>query len=313
MMERRVVIIGAGHVGSHCAWSIALQGICSEVILLDCVPGKADAQARDVSDGLVFYPAAARVRAGDYEDVPAAQLVILAIGMPRKPGQTRLDMLDDSIVMLRDVTEHLRTVGVGGIVLSITNPADVIADRARKDLGLPRSRVFSTGTALDTARMRRIVAGKAGVAPSAVQGVCMGEHGDSSMVPFSALTVAGLPFAAYQALHPECGLQEEEIMHLVRQEGMDIIEGKASTEFGIGAVAAAFVEAILLDRKQLLPASVLLQGEYGLRDIHLGVPCVIGAGGVEEIIALPLTEPEQALLDRAADVVRTYISRAAGL
>ena len=311
-MNRKAVIIGAGHVGSHCALQCAMQGVCREVVLLDCVPGKAAAQAADIADALVLTPGAAVVRAGGYSDVPDADILILSIGMARKPGQTRLDLLDDSLIMLRDVTENLNRVGVSGIVISITNPADVIADQARKALGLPRSRVFSTGTALDTLRMRRIVAELAGVSPASVQGVCLGEHGDSSVVPFSALTICGLPYYDYKALHPDWGLDEAFITERTHQTGMDIIEGKGSTEFGIGAAAAEFVSAVLLDKKQMLPASVLLSGEYGISGIHIGVPCIIGANGIEEIIELPLRDSEQALLYQSRDVIAQYAAQADG-
>ena len=162
MDKRKVVIIGAGHVGSHCAMALAFGGVCEEIVLLDTDLEKARANAMDVADACLFTTGSCTVRVGNYDDCKTADIIVISVGQPRKPGQTRLDMLDDSVRMLRDVCSHLKPLDYQGIVITITNPADIIADFTRKSLGLPRERCFSTGTLLDTARLKRTISELAG-------------------------------------------------------------------------------------------------------------------------------------------------------
>ena len=152
--KRKVVIIGAGHVGSHVAMALCFQGTCDEIAFIDIDREKAVANCYDVADACLFLGSTTKIKVGDYEDCRDADIIVNSIGMPRKPGQTRLDMLDDSIRMLKDVVENLKPIDFKGIFVSITNPADVIANYARIHLGLPRERCFSTGTSLDTARLK---------------------------------------------------------------------------------------------------------------------------------------------------------------
>ena len=294
MDKRKVVIIGAGHVGSHCAMALAFGGVCEEIVLLDTDLEKARANAMDVADACLFTPGSCTVHVGNYDDCKTADIVVISVGQPRKPGQTRLDMLDDSVRMLRDVCSHLKPLDYQGIVITITNPADIIADFTRKSLGLPRERCFSTGTLLDTARLKRTISELSGVDRRSLTTCSLGEHGNSSLIPFSSTTIGGRDYTA-----------------LRRQIGNEIIEGKGSTEFGIGAALADMVKCILRDEHRVLPASVLLQGEYGQQDLHAGVPCVIGRDGIEDIIELPLNAAEQQAFEETCTVIRTHIARAA--
>ena len=304
MKHTKITILGAGHVGSHCALSLALRGAADEIVLVDTVPEKAAAQALDVSDGLAFSSRPVTVRAGGYADSTDADIVVVAIGKPRMPGQTRLDLLDDSARMIRTLLGQLAPFSLSGIVVSITNPADVVADALRKGLGLPRQRVFGTGTLLDTARLVRILSEESGLARASIQALSLGEHGDSSMIPFSQVRLGGLPFTAYP------GLDRERILRRTRQAGMEVIEGKGSTEFGIGQVLSQLCQSILTDEKRVFPLSVLLEGEYGQHDVHCGVPCRVGRQGIEEIVSLPLTEEELAQLDHSCRILRQAIAKA---
>ncbi|MGI6160611.1 MAG: lactate/malate family dehydrogenase [Christensenellales bacterium] len=301
--ENKVVIIGAGHVGSHCALALATQELCKEIILVDINNAKASAHAEDIADALIFPCRHVSVRQGELKECADAAIVIIAIGQPYRQGQTRLDLIDDSIRMIHELINDLRAVDVGGIVITITNPADIVADYVRRGLGLPRERVFSTGTLLDTARLVRILSNKSGVSPSSIQAYVMGEHGASAMIPFSLARIGALDYKAY-------GIDKKYVLELTRSIGMEIIGGKLSTEFGIGQVSAMLCRCILRDEKQILPLSVLLDGEYGQHDLHAGVPCRVGRGGVESIIELPLTTEEQAMFDNSCDVIRRYQHRA---
>ncbi|MEA4933771.1 MAG: L-lactate dehydrogenase [Lawsonibacter sp.] len=306
METRNVVIIGAGHVGSHCACALADAGVCEEIVLVDRLPGKAAAQALDVADSVSFLPHAVTIRSGGYEECGRASLVVIAIGEPRLPGQTRLDLLGRSVELLKGLVEELKPLQLTCPVVTITNPADIVADYVRKGLELERWRCFGTGTLLDTARLIRCISRCAGVDRRSVTAFSMGEHGDSSMVPFSAVTVGGVPF-------DRLGIEKETILEQTRRAGMEIIEGKGSTEFGIGRALAVLAGCILRDEKRILPVSVLLDGEYGQRGVHCGVPCRIGKNGIEEIIQFDLTSEEQQMLDASCRVIQTHIDMAAAL
>ena len=208
--------------------------------------------------------------------------------------------------MLKKLTVQLRPMALTCPVVSITNPADIVADYLRKQLSLPRAQCFSTGTLLDTARLIRAIAQAAGTDRRSVSAFSMGEHGDSSTVPFSAVTVGGVPF-------DKLGLDKTAILTQTRQAGMDIIEGKGSTEFGIGLSLAQLAAAILGDQHRVLPVSVLLEGEYGQQGVHCGVPCRIGRRGIEEIVVLDLTQQEQQQLDASCQVIRKHIALADSL
>lgn len=309
----RIVILGAGHVGSLCALNLAQAGICGEIVLLDCVEGKADAQAKDVSDATVFMDRSPLVRAGGYEDCGEADIIVNAVGVSRKPGQTRLDMLDTSIDIMKDVTENLRKTGFGGIFISISNPCDVVANYAREALKLPKNRVFGTGTSLDTARLRLTLHKLTGVSAKSIQCFAMGEHGDSSMVPLSHISFMGKPLAQMKEELPERfgGVTEEVLLERTHQLGMEIVIGKGSTEFGIGAALADLCRAVLYDEKKICPVSAYLEGEYGQSGLMAGVPAVIGKNGMEQVIELRLTEHEKEQFDASCAVIRSYNEKAA--
>lgn len=310
--KRKVVIIGAGHVGSHVAMALCFQGTCDEIVFIDKDNAKAVSNCYDVADACLFLGSTTKISVGDYNDCKDADIIVISIGMPRKPGQTRLEMLDDSIIMLKDVIDHLKPIDYKGIIISITNPADIIAHYARKHLGLPRERCFSTGTSLDTARLKRTVSELADIDRKSVTTCAIGEHGDSSFVPFSTLTLGGQNYKELQEAKPEKygKLTEEFVLERTRYIGYDIINGKGSTEFGIGAACADICKAIFHDEKRVIPASVLLEGEYDMKDVSCGVPCVIGRNGIEDIIELPLNEKEKEQLAYTCKVIRENIERA---
>ena len=306
MENRKIVIIGAGHVGSHCAYALAASGICEEIVLVDLIKEKAEAQALDVADSVSFMDHAVSVRAGSYSECRDAALTVVAIGEPRLPGQTRLDLLGRSVELLSVLANELKPLSLTCPVVTITNPADIAADFLRKKLGMNRCQCFGTGTLLDTARLIRCLSQASGADRRSIQAFSMGEHGDSSMIPFSSVTIGGVPFA-------KLNLNKEEILTKTRQAGMDIIEGKGSTEFGIGRALTEMAACILRDEKRILPASVLLQGEYGQTGIHCGVPCRIGRNGVEAVIELELSPDEKEQFNASCEVIRRHIEMAASI
>jgi L-lactate dehydrogenase len=313
--SRKIVIIGAGHVGSHCAFSLITQGDASEIVFIDIDKPKAIAQAGDIADAACFMPHPVIVRSGDYDDCRDAAIVVIAAGVPRKPGQTRLDTMGDSVRVIKDIVDPLKNSGFKGILICISNPADVIANYLRKHLGWAKHRVFSTGTSLDTARLKRVFQEETGIDARSIQCFSMGEHGDSSMIPFSRVSIGGKPILELMKEKPDVygKLDLEHILYRTRTIGMDIINGKKSTEFGIGSVLADMVKAIFHDEHRVMPVSALLEGEYGQTDLHVGVPAVIGKNGIEEIIELHLTEEEQKLFEDSCNVIRKHIALAEGI
>ncbi len=298
-MNGKITIIGAGHVGSHAARALAAGGIGREIVLVDILPEKAAAQAMDVADSLSFPSSDITVRAGEYADCADADVTVVAIGKPREPGQTRLDLLGDSTRMIAALAQDLRKAGTGGPVVSITNPCDIMADLLGRLLGLDRFRVFGTGTLLDTARLMRTLSEQTGVPRGEITAWVLGEHGDSSTIPFSCVRLAGRP--------PEDmpGFDGESALRRTHEIGMDIINGKGSTEFGIGQATAFLVRNILADTGAVLPLSVRLEGEYGLR-VQCGVPCEIGRAGIRRVVELPLTVAEREALGRSAEVIAKH-------
>ena len=299
-MDGKIVIIGAGHVGSHVARALAAGGIGSEIVLTDILPDKARSQAMDVADSLTYPALPVTVRDGETTECADADVTVIAIGKPREPGQTRLDLLGDSARMIHALAGEIKKAGLRGPAVSITNPCDIMADTLRKALGLDRYRVFGTGTLLDTARLKRTLSEQTGCPRDRIEAFVLGEHGDSSMIPFSIVRIDGK--------RPEDlpGFDADEALERTHMIGMDIINGKGSTEFGIGQATAFLIRNMLTDSKAVLPLSVHLEGEYGLDGVQCGVPCVIGKGGIESITELPLTGSEKEALFRSAEVIRTH-------
>ena len=299
-MKGKIVILGAGHVGSHVARALTAGGIGHEIVLVDTAPRKAAAQAMDIADALSFPSIPVTVRDGKYADCMDADVIVVAIGKAREPGQTRLDLAGDSTRMIYDLAKEMKKAGFSCPVVSITNPCDVIADCLRKLLRRNRFEVFGTGTLLDTARLVRTLSGQTGCPRDQIDAFVLGEHGDSSMIPFSNVRLSGKK--------PEeiPGFDRENALRRTHEIGMDIINGKGSTEFGIGQSAAFLIRNMLLDTKAVLPLSVCLQGEYGFQDVPCGVPCVIGKNGIERIVELPLTDDEKHALDQSVQVLKRY-------
>ena len=306
--NRKAIIIGAGHVGSHAGYALASQGIVEEIVLIDIDVAKAKAQALDIYDATVYLPRHVTVRAGDYEDATDADLIIIAAGpLPSiESGQTRMDTLGQTIEVVKDIIPKIRQSGFSGIILSISNPADVIAHYIQHQLQYPPERIISTSTTLDSARLRRVISERIGIDQKSIYAYALGEHGESQMVPWSTVTVAGKPILELIAEKPEKygDLNLSDLSKLGRLGGWSILEGKGSTEFGIGASIAEVSRAILSDEKRVLPISVLLHGEYGHKEVYVSVPAILGKDGVEEIIELHLTPEEKKAFDQSVKTLR---------
>ena len=298
LQKRKIVVIGAGHVGSHAGYALISQGLAEEIVFIDVARKKAEAQALDLFDATAYLPSRAVVRAGDYGDAADAQLLIVAAGpLPdMSRGQTRMDTLRQTIEIMKDVTEAIRMSGFAGIILSISNPADVVAHYIQHKLNWDPRRILSTSTTLDSARLRRALAEAIGVDQKSITAYALGEHGESQMVPWSVVSIAGKPLAQLREERPDTygKLDLDAIAAAGRAGGWTILGGKGSTEFGIGASIAEVVRAIFHDEDRILPVSVLLEGQYGQNGVYASVPARLNRHGVADIIELKLAPEEQA-------------------
>ena len=313
---RKVVIVGAGHVGSHVALALIQSGEADDIVLIDILGEKAKAQAMDLDDGIsgAICGRDSLVRAGGYEELNDADILVMAFGRSRKPGETRLDMFDDSIRMAKDVVENLKKVDFKGIMVSISNPADIICEYIRRQMGWQRNRCFCTGTSLETYRLLRVLSHHMNCARRSIQGICMGEHGNSSFVVWSQVYIGGKPLSAVMEENPKFTDLDLDALQLEVKRAGDIeIDGKGCTEFGIANATRMIISAIFHDQKLVWPCSTALYGEYGERDVAAGVPCVIGKDGMEGVVEVALTEEEQKKFHDSCDILRSFLERAEGL
>ena len=308
---RKAVIIGAGRVGSHAALCLMFQHLVNEIVFLDVNPEAAAAQAGDLNDLASGLGANFVIRVGNYSDCKDAHFVILTAGRSRRPGESRLQMLDGTVKILEGIVGPLRDSGFHGIVISVSNPCDVVTEYLFRNLGLPRSQVFGTGTLLDSARLRRALSEIIGVNSKQIQAICMGEHGDSSFIPTSHISVQGIDLREYLSLTHmnSASLDIADVKRRVRESGSAIVSGKGCTEFDIGSVVASIVTAILHNDRVVMPLSVHLDGEYGESGICAGVPCVLGDQGIEHVLEIDLSYDERRAMRKSCDIIRENVNK----
>ncbi len=299
--DNRVAIIGAGNVGATTAYALLQSELVREIVLLDRDGEKAEGEAMDLQHAVPLGPPV-RVWAGDYRDAARSAIVVMTAGAANQPGESRLDLLERNVGVLRDCMGQLLREDFGGILLMTTNPVDVLAYLAQREGDLPAHRVIGTGTVIDTARLRQALGQELGVEGRAVDAFILGEHGDSEIAAWSCARLAGVPLADFGGADrlPD----RDELLRRVRGAGPDVLARKGSTSFAIASCVRRICEAILRDEHTVLSVSTLLSGEYGIGDVYLGTPCVVGARGIERVIALPLSDDERGALHASADVLR---------
>lgn len=301
----KVAIVGCGLVGSSTAFSLLTQGVCDEIILIDINPEKALGEAKDLNNCIEYLNRNVKVRVGTYEECKDVDIVVITAGAPPKQGQTRLDTLDASVKIAKSIVEPIMKSGFDGIFINVSNPADVVAQYIYEIAGLPKNKVIGTGTALDSARLKNIIADIIHVDPRSIYAYSMGEHGDSQMVPWSLVTVGGKSFydviADNQELMKDVDL--DELVHKTIREGWEIYERKGTTYYGIATTTAGIIKAILNDENKIIPVATMLEGEYGLKGMFLSVPCVLNRNGVADVLEVHLTNGELTKLMESAKVI----------
>jgi L-lactate dehydrogenase len=301
----RIAIIGAGHVGATAAYALMLRALVPEIVLIDADAALAQAEAADISDANALARPA-RIWAGDYADTAHATIAVITAGAATHGSESRLSVLQRSAAIVGSCVESLVGAGFSGIILVAANPVDVMAHVTFQNAGLPAQRVIGTGTLLDTSRLRQTLSAKLNVAPSAVAGLVLGEHGDSEVAAFSTVRIGGLTLEQFTA--PGACSDHEEIAKGVREAGYKIISGKGYTSHGIATAIVRICEAIIRDERAVLPVSTLLTGEYGITNVYLSLPCILGAGGVERILMPALSTVEHGALHHCAKIIRDALA-----
>lgn len=296
----RIAVIGAGHVGATAAYALMLRGLFSEIVLIDANQALAEAEAADLSDADALARSA-EIWAGGYADAAAAQVAVITAGAATHGTQTRLSIAAASAVIVGECVDSLMAAGFKGVIVVAANPVDLMSLLACLRSGLPSGRVIGTGTLLDSMRLRQALSSRLGVEAGSIDGYVLGEHGDSEAAAFSTVRIGGVPL---DSLTDGAALDLPALATAVRTGAYRVIKGKGYTSFGIATAIVRIVEAVIRDEQAVLPVSTLLNGQYGIDDLYLSLPCVIGAGGVERVLEPDLTEAERTALLASAQVLR---------
>lgn len=305
MKKGKVVLVGTGFVGMSMAYSMLNQGGINELILIDIDKNKTIGEEMDLSHGLPYAPQKMSIKAGDYPDCKDAQVVVITAGIAQKPGQTRLELAEVNTKIMKQITESIMASGFDGIIVVASNPVDLMAYVVAEVSGLPKNRVIGSGTVLDTARLRYLMADYLKVSSKNVHAYIMGEHGDSSFVPWEHAYVGckKIKDIMKDNNHPMDDLKK--IHEGVVNAAYEIIEKKRATYYGIGMALNRLVKAIINNENSILTVSTYLKdGQYGQDDIYIGVPAIINSKGVRELLELGLNEEEQAKLDNSCKLIK---------
>jgi len=303
--SRKVVVVGAGAVGSTFAYALAQKGLAEQICLIDANPDFAEGQALDLAHGLPFYPSV-QIRTGDSRDYSDAQVIVITAGTKQTPGESRLNLLQRNAAIIEDIVDEIIAQKSQAVLLVASNPVDILTQVALKRSGWIKNRVIGSGTVLDSARFRYLISQHCNVDVSNVHAYILGEHGDSEVAAWSMTHVAGIPIDNYC---PQCGNcrdwhgERDRIVREVKDSAYHIINYKGSTYFGIGMALTRIVGTILQDQNSVLTVSTYLEGDYGLHNVCLSIPCVIGQGGVKRIVQTELYPEEQSALERSAQIL----------
>ena len=307
---RKAAIIGCGFVGSASAFALMDKKIFSELVLIDANHEKAEGEAMDLSHGLPYLNPM-RIYAGTYDDLKDCAVIVITAGAAQKPGETRLDLINKNVGIMKSIIAELKRVEVEGILLIVANPVDILTHVALKESGLPKNRVFGSGTVLDTARFKYLLSEHLEVDSRNVHAVVIGEHGDSELCVWSVANISGIPlrdFAESKGFthHDE---DMERIYCDVRDSAYSIIAKKGATYYGVARAVARICACIVNNEKTMLPISVELEGEYGLSGLCLSIPTLVGIGGAERILELPLNFRERKQLAESGAALKAVIDK----
>ena len=305
VQDRKVGIIGCGFVGSSSAFALMQSGLFSEMVLNDVDTERAEGEALDISHGLPFAKPM-KIYAGGYDDMMDCSIIVITAGAGQKPGETRLDLVKKNVGIFKGIIPEIAKRKYEGILLIVANPVDILTYAAIKLSGFPENRVFGSGTVLDTARLKYLLGEHLSIDNRSVHAFIIGEHGDSEIAAWSSANVSGIPLNDFCELrgHIEHDASMQRIAEDVKNSAYEIIEKKKATYYGIAMSVVRICRAIVMNERSILPVSSILHGEYGIHDIALSMPAVIGEEGVETQVPIVLSEEEQTKLQESAEALK---------
>lgn len=308
--QRKVVVIGCGFVGAATAFALMESGMFTEMVLIDSDKKRAEGEAMDISHGLPFARPM-KIYAGDYDDITDAAIVIITAGANQKPDETRLDLVQKNVAIYKMIIPEIAKRVFQGILLVVSNPVDILTYVTLKLSGFSPNRVIGSGTVLDTARLKYNLGQHLEVDSRSVHAFIVGEHGDSELAVWSSATVSGVPIDTFCEMrgHYNHDVVEARIAEEVKNSAYDIINKKKATYFGVAMAVRRICEAIIRDEESILPVSNLMRGEFGIENVALSVPAIVGASGVEEIVPISLDEGEVKKLRESADTLKSIIEK----
>lgn len=310
MKKDKIIIIGSGNVGSATAFTFTLKGLGDEIGIIDINEDRVLGDVLDLEDASVLCKQK-KIFKASYEDCKDADIIIITAGVNQKEGETRIDLLNRNITILKDIINNIVLSGFDGIIIMATNPVDIMAYAAYKLSGLPKNKVIGSGTVLDTLRLRKILSDLLNVSPSNVHAYMMGEHGDSEFAIWSNAYISAIPLKEWFYLK---GISHQDevldiIEHKVRTRAYDIINLKGATYYGIALSLSKIVQAILYDKNEILTVSCLLEGEFKSHNVFTGVPAIINKDGIKEIIDLKLDDSEYRGIHKSIKILKDQIEK----
>lgn len=311
MKINKVAVIGAGAVGTSIAFDIILQGICDELLMIDINKAKAESEVLDLKHCTGYSNSSIKIKCGEYSECSDADIVVITAAAPLIKGQTRLDMLSTAKKITKSIVDPIMQSGFNGHFVIVTNPVDIISYYVYKLSGLPKNKIIGTGTALDSARLKVLLADLIGVEAKSVQAYTIGEHGDSQFIPWSTASIGGKQFDDILLDNKERldGFDPDGILEEIKKSGWKIADIKGTTNYGIAATTVDIIKSILNDESKVIPVSAFLEGEYGINDVFIGVPAIINRNGISEIVELRLNDEEQSLFNNSVSILKKYINQ----
>lgn len=305
---QKAAIIGCGFVGTSIAFSLVQKGIFSELVLIDANEKKAEGEAMDLSHGLPFTKPM-EIKAGDYEDIADCAMIIITAGANQKPGETRLDLVHKNVEIYKSIIPKIVEKNQEATLLIVSNPVDIMTYVALKLSGYPSHKVIGSGTVLDTARLKYLLSRHLDVDSRSIHAFIIGEHGDSELAVWSAANVSGIPLNHFCELRGYFDHMEsmDRIYQSVRDSAYEIIEKKGATYYGVAMAVCRIAESVIRNEHSIMPISVYLDGLYGLHDICLSIPTVVGQEGAEKVLDIPLDLMEMGKLVYSAEELKKII------
>ena len=308
MNKQKCAIIGCGFVGATIAFALTQKSLFSELVLIDSNHAKAEGEAMDLSHGLPFaHPM--KVYAGDYKDIADCYLIIITAGTAQRPNETRLDMVHKNVEIFKSIIPNITKYNNSAILLVVSNPVDILTYCTIKLSGFPAGRVLGSGTVLDTARLKYHLGQQLCVDSRSIHAFIIGEHGDSELAVWSSANVSGIDLEDFHGLCSSCReVSFNQTYENVRDSAYEVIERKGATYYGIAMAVTKIVLAIIRDEHSVLPVSGYVDGHYGLSDLCIGVPSIVGSNGIEKVLDIPVNEAENERLLNAVKTLKKVIS-----